>query len=181
MFALRFCPYAILLCCTCVSADIDTQASKACDYHVLLAIHRRIDPAVSRIAGIHWNFTSSRHYEVVELMSVFQVDQLLRSALRFAESLRMVFSTLACPSRGLLERGRSVEPMTGDQTSINDLPEGFRLLDHVDKFLSNVRYLTSAGGDVAMSQAQITLDQPERELREVSNRLQTWLKLAKTK
>jgi len=108
-------------------------------------------------------------------MSVFQVDQLLRSALRFAESLRMVFSTLACPSRGLLERGRSVEPMTGDQTSINDLPEGFRLLDHVDKFLSNVRYLTSAGGDVAMSQAQITLDQPERELREVSNRLQTWL------
>eukprot|EP00913_Durusdinium_trenchii_P012297 g11546.t1 len=68
-----------------------------CDLQLLLTLHRQVEPVVAEIAEIHFNFTGGRHYEVIEVISVFQVDRICRSVLRVVEAMRQTVGFLVCP------------------------------------------------------------------------------------
>ena len=124
---------------------------------------------MASIQEIHFNFTGAWHYEVVEIISVFHVDQLSRAALRFVESLRLTLCLLVCP--GLFwprhESGALEEPAGVVRT--------VGLAEHLSRFFSQVRYLASAGGEAESEEASEAWGVAEREIREVSSRLQQWV------
>eukprot|EP00434_Breviolum_minutum_P046293 symbB.v1.2.041784.t1/scaffold8639.1/size5532/1 len=67
-------------------ATVGANVVPGCDLGLLLTLQRQVEPVVSEIAEIHYNFTSAKHFEVIEVISMFQVDRICRSVLKVVES-----------------------------------------------------------------------------------------------
>lgn len=150
--------------------------AEACDRDVLVAVFRQIEPTVALIADIHFNFTGSRHYEVVEIISVFQIDRLAHSALRYIESLRLTLGVLICPQRF----DQHVAGSGGPPDSEGILAR-LRLVEHLNEFFGDIRHMASQGGTTDVSsEAAAVWDAAEAELRDVSQRLEGFVKTVYT-
>lgn len=143
-----------------------------CDRDLLIALHRRIEPTVTAIANIHFNYTTGRHYEVVEIISVFHVDQLARSAMRYVESLRLTFCVLICPQRWDLFTDEG-----GPPTDMHEFLQQLGLVEHLGQFFGDVRHLAGKSS-VSDLDAEVSMwDVAEKELQDVSQRLEKFVML----
>ncbi|CAE8610896.1 unnamed protein product [Polarella glacialis] len=162
---------------TAASGEEGEHRQENCDLRLLLFLNRLVEPAVSGIDKIHWDFTSGRHYEVIESISVFQLSRLSRSTLRFVESIRLTLAALVCPGRF---------PVASDpEVPAHELPEFLQSSKHVSQFFTDVRHLARSGGgsdklsaeDIAQVNAQ--WEPAERELMGLADRLENWVKASR--
>lgn len=124
------------------AADV---AEEVCDGGLLVTAHKRMQDAVGDIAELHFNFTGARHYEVVEIISVFQADQLCRSALSVVESLRLASAILACPWRYTASGHSHMLATFGRPPMEVTLPDALRLQEHVEQYFVDIQHVASGG------------------------------------
>lgn len=142
-----------------------------CDMELLLTLQRQVEPAVSEIAEIHFNFTSGRQQEVIERMSVFQVNQLCKSAISVLESLRLTMGSLVCPAH--FDDGSG-------QRSSSELPEHLRPSKFVQQFFSDVRQLARSGTTEiytpeVVAQIEASWHSSALEFLNLAQRLEAWV------
>ncbi|CAE7523156.1 cya [Symbiodinium sp. KB8] len=158
-----------------------------CDMELLLTLQRQVEPAVSEIAEIHFNFTSGRQQEVIERMSVFQDFEkwqgqnhgvkhvgnrkTRKSAISVLESLRLTMGSLVCPA--LFDDGSG-------QRSSSELPEHLRPSKFVQKFFSDVRQLARSGTTEiytpeVVAQIEASWHSSALEFLNLAQRLEAWV------
>lgn len=138
-----------------------------CDLGLLLTLHRQVEPVVLDIAEIHYRFTSGRHHEVIEVISLFQVDRICRSVLKVVESIRQTLGSLVCPYH------------FDDGVPRDSLPERLTPSRILQQFFADVRQLARTGGTEVYSQEMIdevssSWAPSENELLALVLRLENW-------
>ncbi|CAJ1439024.1 unnamed protein product, partial [Effrenium voratum] len=136
-----------------------------CDLQLLLTLHRQVEPVVSEITEIHFNFTSGRHVEVTEIISMFQVDRICRSVMSVVESLRQTVGWLVCPFHF-------------DDHS-EELPEHLWPSKFLRQYFADVRMLARSGGTEVYTPEMVdevssAWASSEQELSALVLRLEHW-------
>lgn len=71
--------------------------SERCDQDSLLTITRKFGETVEKLGGMYYHVTSSRHFEVVELVSLYQIRKLFDNVMHFIEAIRITLCYVICP------------------------------------------------------------------------------------
>ncbi|CAJ1371333.1 unnamed protein product [Effrenium voratum] len=145
--------------------DVSRRRIGDCDLQLLLTLHRQVEPVVSEITEIHFNFTSGRHVEVTEIISMFQVDRICRSVMSVVESLRQTVGWLVCPFHF-------------DDHS-EELPEHLWPSKFLRQYFADVRMLARSGGTEVYTPEMVdevssAWASSEQELSALVLRLEHW-------
>ena len=148
-------------------ATVGANVVPGCDLGLLLTLQRQVEPVVSEIAEIHYNFTSAKHFEVIEVISMFQVDRICRSVLKVVESIRQTVGSLVCP------------PHFDDGIPLDELPERLEPSKFLQQYFADVRQLARTGDNEIYTEEMInevssSWAPSEKELLTLVLRIENW-------